>query len=196
MSRNSASESTDAVFWSFTLRDVLLVAILADLIVVAKAFLRIPLHVPGHTGIVVVALFVVAAGLIDRRGAATLVGLIAGLLAAAFGLGAVPFVTWFKYVAMGLTVDVGLLLIPGLLGRRAALVVVGAFANLAKLSVAVVIGLLLELPLGFLFWGLGYAATTHVVFGALGGLLGFYVVRELRKVPLLAARRDEGRGSP
>ena len=192
MSRSSASAS-DNVFWSFTLRDVLLVAILADLIVLAKAFLRVPLHVPGHTGVVVVALFVVAAGLIDRRGAATLVGLLAGLLAAVFGLGAVPLVTWIKYVAMGLTVDVGLLMIPGLLGRKAALVVVGAFANLAKLSAAVAIGLLLELPLGFLFWGLGYAATTHVVFGAIGGLLGFYVVRELRKVPLFGVRGDEGR---
>lgn len=196
MSRSSASASTDTVFWSFTLRDVLLVAILADLVVLAKAFLRIPLHVPGHTGVVVVALFVVAAGLIDRRGAATLVGLLAGLLAAVFGLGAVPLVTWVKYVAMGVTVDVGLLLVPGLLGRRAALMIVGAFANLAKLSAAVAIGLLLELPLGFLFWGLGYAATTHVVFGAIGGLLGFYLVRELRKVPMLAPRRDEGGDLP
>ncbi|HOT23887.1 MAG TPA: hypothetical protein PLB30_06530 [Thermoleophilia bacterium] len=191
MSRNSAS-SSDRLIWSLTLRDLLLVAIVADLVVLAKSFMRIPLHVPGHSGVVIVALFVVGAGLIGRRGAATLIGLVAGVLAVVFGLGQVPLITWIKYLAMGVTVDVFLMLIPGALERRSALLVAGAFVNLGKLCSAVAVGLLLELPLGFLAWGLGYAATTHAAFGAVGGLLGFYLVRELRKVPLLAPRDDAG----
>ncbi len=192
MSRNSVS-SSDRVIWSLTLRDVLLVAIVADLVVLAKGIMRLPLHVPGHSGVVIVALFIVGAGLIDRRGAGTLIGLLAGVLAVLFGLGQVALVTWVKYLGMGATVDVALLVMPGLTGSRAALVVAGAFANVAKLTAAVVIGLLLELPLGFLVWGLGYTATTHAVFGAVGGLLGYYLVRELRKVPFFAARRPAER---
>lgn len=195
MSRNSAS-SSDRLIWSLTLRDLLLVAIVADLVVLAKSFMRIPLHVPGHSGVVIVALFVVGAGLIGRRGAATLIGLVAGVLAVVFGLGQVPLITWIRYLAMGLTVDGLLLLMPGALERRAMLLIGGAFVNLAKLCSAVVVGLVLELPLGFLAWGLGYAATTHAVFGAIGGLLGFYLVRELRKVPLLAPRHGTGDPGP
>lgn len=188
MSQSSAS-STERMIGSLTLRDVLLVAIVADLIVLAKGLMRLPLHVPGHSGVVIVALFVVGAGLIGRRGAATLIGLLAGVLAVLFGLGQVALVTWVKYVAMGATVDIALLVMPGLMGSRIALIVTGVFANMAKLTAAVIVGLLLELPLGFLVWGLGYAATTHAVFGGIGGLLGFYLVRQLRKVPFFAAHR-------
>ena len=63
MSRDYAS-STERMIGSLTLRDLLLVAIVADLIVLAKGLMRLPLHVPGHSGVVIVALFVVGAGLV------------------------------------------------------------------------------------------------------------------------------------
>jgi hypothetical protein len=51
-----------------------------------------------------------------------------------------------------------------------------------------VVGLLLGLPATVMAVGLGLAATTHAVFGAVGGLLGALVLRELRRVPGLMDR--------
>ena len=56
----------------------------------------------------------------------------------------------------------------------------------------VLVSLALRLPLGFIVLGLGWSATTHVIFGVAGGLLGALALRELRKVPALDA---QARGS-
>lgn len=47
---------------------------------------------------------------------------------------------------------------------------------------------MLRLPLAIIALGLGWSATTHVVFGVAGGLLGALALRELRRVPALDAR--------
>jgi hypothetical protein len=65
--------------------------------------------------------------------------------------------------------------------------VAGAIANAAKLVTSLLVSLALGVPTGYLALGLGLSATTHVVFGALGGWLGTLVLRLLRRVdvPLL-----------
>jgi hypothetical protein len=191
MSQSSVSTNAPATsrrfIWSLTLRDALLVALIADLVVLGKVLINVPLHVPGHTGAVVVALFVVGRGIVGRRGAGRLMGLLAGVLLTLLGHGHAPFLEWVKYVAMGLTVDLGAAFLPGGISNKVSAAVIGALANLAKLITTLIIGVILKLPLGFLFWGLGYAATTHVVFGAIGGLLGVLLVAQLRKIPGVGA---------
>ena len=63
----------------FSTFQLILLALLAALIVVAKIALRLPLQMPGHSGIFWMAIVIVAAGVVPRRGAASLVGLTSGL---------------------------------------------------------------------------------------------------------------------
>ena len=66
---------------------LILLALFSALVVVAKIALRLPLQLPGHSGIFWMAIVVVAAGVVPKRGAASLVGLTSGILAAFLGLG-------------------------------------------------------------------------------------------------------------
>lgn len=196
---SSPSVSTEArgaraaSFGSLTLRDLILLALIAALCMLAKQVLRIPIHIPGHSGVLWVALFVVARGLVDKRGAGLLLGIVTGLLAMFMGFGANqgPF-EWTKWVAAGATLDVMAAVLPGELRSPLKAALVGAAVHLAKLTAMVLVSLMLRLPLAIIALGLGWSATTHVVFGVVGGLLGALALRELRKVPALDA---QARGS-
>jgi hypothetical protein len=59
----------------FSTFQLILLALLAALIVVAKIALRLPLQLPGHSGIFWMAIVIVAAGIVPKVGAASLVGL-------------------------------------------------------------------------------------------------------------------------
>ena len=178
--------------WSLTLRDLLFIALVAALCMLAKMVLRVPVHVPGHSGVLWVALFVICRGLVDKRGAAILLGGVAGLLAQFMGFGDVGPLEWTKWLAAGIVLEVLTLVIPGDLRSFPKAIVVGAALHLGKLAALTLAGVILQVPWALLFLGLGWSATTHVLFGALGGFLGAIGLRELRKVPALDA---QARGS-
>jgi hypothetical protein len=186
MSPSFASGSGTRYIWSLTLRDLLILVFAADLVVLGKGLLRIPLHVPGHSGLVIVCLFVLARGVVDKNGAGTIMGLVAGFLATVFGYGHDGLLEWTKYASMGLALDVSAFLVGGHLTSLGVGLVVGALANIAKLASIILVGVILGVPLTFLALGLGVAATTHAVFGALGGLLGAVLLRQLRRIPYFA----------
>jgi hypothetical protein len=186
MSSRSPSDSGSGYIWSLTLRDALLLVLIADLAMLGKAMVRIPIHVPGHSGIVWVALFVVGRGLVDKRGAGVLMGIIAGAVATVFGFGDIGPLEWTKYVAAGALLDLVCWATPGTLEHFGKAAVAGAAAHLGKLATMLLAAIVLRLPLGFAVAGLGFAATAHVVFGVLGGVIGALILRELRRVPWLA----------
>lgn len=77
----------------FSTFQLILLALFAALIVVAKVALRLPLQMPGHSGIFWMAIMVVASGVVPKAGAPSLVGLTSGILAAFLGLGtAAPWI--------------------------------------------------------------------------------------------------------
>jgi hypothetical protein len=174
--------------WSLTLRDLILIALVAALCILAKLVLRIPIHVPGHSGVLWVALFVICRGLVDKRGAGILLGGVAGVLAQFMGFGDVGPLEWTKWLAAGIVLEVLTLVIPGDLRSFPKAVLVGAALHLGKLAALTLAGVILQVPFALLFIGLGYSATTHVAFGALGGFLGALGLRELRKIPALDAQ--------
>jgi hypothetical protein len=178
--------------WSLTLRDLLLIALVAALCVLAKLVLRIPIHVPGHSGVLWVALFVICRGLVDKRGVGILLGMVAGVLAQFMGFGDVGPLEWTKWLAAGIVLEVLTLVLPGDLRSFAKAIVIGAALHLGKLTALTLAGLILQVPFSLLFLGLGYSATTHVLFGALGGFLGALGLRELRKIPALDAQARGG----
>jgi len=91
-----------------------LLALFAALIVVANIALRLPLQLPGHSGIFWMAIVVVAAGVVHKPGAASLVGLTSGIIASFLGLGDFGALnTFLSYTAVGLGTDLALWLLGG-----------------------------------------------------------------------------------
>jgi len=171
--------STRSTLLGLPLRARVIVALVSALIVGAKFYLRMPLHVPGHSGLLWMALLVVGVGLIRRPGAGTLIGLLTGLMAMVLLPGRQGLLVGAKYFIPGLLFDVLAPLMGNRLDRVVVAMAIAAAANVAKLATAYLIGLIAGVPGGFLALGLGFAATTHLVFGALGGLAGSLVLKRL-----------------
>jgi hypothetical protein len=166
----------------FSTFQLILLALFAALIVVAKIALRLPLQLPGHSGIFWMAIIIVGAGVVPRVGAASLIGLTSGIIAAFLGLGDFGALnTLLSYTMVGVGTDLALLL----LGRKPESLVIAmlaaTFGHLAKFLVKWGLGVLTGAPVGFVALGLVRAIVGYVVFGALGGLLGALTLQALRR---------------
>jgi hypothetical protein len=159
-----------------------LLALLSALVVVAKISLRLPLQLPGHSGIFWMAIVIVAAGVVPKPGAASLVGLCSGIIAGFLGLGDFGALnTFLSYTMVGVGTDLALLL----LGRDLENIIVAGLAatlgHMGKFLVKWGLGTLTGAPAGFVALGLARSIGGYVVFGALGGLLGALTLRALRR---------------
>ena len=170
----------------FSTFQLILLALLSALVLVAKVALRLPLQLPGHSGIFWMAIVIVAAGIVPRPGATSLVGVTSGLLAAFLGMGDLgPLNTFLSYAAIGVGTDLALLLL-----RDTDSLVVDAIAAvlghlckfLAKWAIAAASGA----PVGFVALGEVRSIVGYIVFGALGGVLGGLTLRALRKAGFFA----------
>jgi hypothetical protein len=164
--------------------ELLLLASFAALLVVANAALKLPIKMPGHSGIAWMALLVVGRAVVDKAGAGVMLGVLSGGLAALIGSGdRGALVTLLSYTAAGSGVDVVLTL-----ARHGAVActVAGMTGNLAKLGIKVALELAVGVPAGFVVLGRFHAALTHLVFGLAGGFLGFLALRSLRRAGYFA----------
>jgi ABC-type thiamin/hydroxymethylpyrimidine transport system permease subunit len=171
----------------FSTFQLILLAMFAALIVVAKIALRLPLQLPGHSGIFWMAIVIVAAGVVPKPGAASLVGLTSGIIAAFLGMGDFGALnTFLSYTMVGVGTDLALVL----LGRKPENLMVAALAAtlghmgkfLVKWGLATVAGA----PVGFVALGLARAIAGYLVFGALGGVLGALTLLALRRAGFFA----------
>jgi hypothetical protein len=170
----------------FSTFELVLLALLAALVVVAKISLRLPLQLSGHSGIYWMAIILIGAGIVPKRGAASLVGLTSGVLAAFLGLGdGGALDTLLSYAVVGVGTDLAL----WLLGRPENLVVAGlaaALGHMGKFLVKWGLAAVAGAPVGFVALGLAKALIGYVIFGALGGLLGGLTLRALRRAGFFA----------
>lgn len=170
----------------FSTFQLILLSILAALIVVAKIVLRLPLQLPGHSGIFWMAIIVVAAGIVPKPGAASLVGLTSGLLAAFLGVGDFGALdTLLSYTLTGVGTDLALLLLRNPENLIVA-TLAGTFGHFAKFLVKWAMGIVSGAPVGFVALGLARSLLGYLVFGALGGLLGGLTLAALRKAGFFA----------
>ena len=170
----------------FSTFELILLALMAALIVVAKIALRLPLQLPGHSGIFWMAIIVVAAGVVPKRGAASLVGLTSGIIAAFLGLGDFGALdTLLSYTAVGIGTDLALLLL-GSPENLVVAVLAGTFGHLAKFLVKWGLTVIIGAPAGFVALGLARSVAGYLVFGALGGLLGGLTLTALRRAGFFA----------
>jgi hypothetical protein len=170
----------------FSTFQLILIAFFAALVVVAKIALRTPLQLPGHSGVFWMAILIVSAQVIPRRGSVSLVGLTSGILAAFLGLGDFGALnTLLSYTLAGVATDLALLL----LGNPRNLIVAalaGAFGHLGKFLVKYLFGIISGAPVGFVALGLLRSLVFYVIFGALGGILGALTLIALRKAGFFA----------
>jgi hypothetical protein len=167
--------------WNLPLRARLAIALVSALIIAGKFYLRMPIHLPGHSGVIWMALLVIGVGLVGRRGAGTLIGLLSGVLAMIFLPGKEGLLVGVKYFVPGLTVDVLLPLLGGRIDRYLTAIVIAAAAHSTKLAASYFLGLAAGISAEYLALGIGLAATLHLAFGAIGGALGAVVLRMLRR---------------
>jgi len=170
----------------FTTFQLILLALFAVLIVVAKIALKTPIQMPGHSGLFWMALIIIAGGLVPRPGATSLVGLTSGILAAFLGMGDFGALeTLLSYTAVGIGTDLALLLLRNL-DNLAVCALVGVIGHLGKFVVKWALGAVTGAPLGFVALGLARSFLSYIIFGALGGLLAGLTLTALRRAGFFA----------
>jgi ABC-type thiamin/hydroxymethylpyrimidine transport system permease subunit len=161
-------------------------ALFATLVVVAKIALRLPLQLPGHSGIFWMAIVIVAAGVVDKPGAASVVGVTSGLIAGFLGMGDFGALnTFLSYTLVGVGTDLALLLL-GNPENPIVAALAGMLGHLAKFVVKWGLSMLAGAPVGFVALGLARAVVGYIIFGALGGLLGAFTLKALRRAGFFA----------
>lgn len=170
----------------FSTFQLILLALFSALVLVSKIALKTPIQLPGHTGIFWMAILIVASQVVPRRGAASMVGLLSGVLASFFGLGDFGFLdTFVSYLMIGVCVDLALMLL-GSPENLLAAVLVGALGHLGKFLVKWAFGVLTGAPLGFVALGLLNSLLSYILFGAIGGLLASLTLKALRRAGYFA----------
>ena len=161
-------------------REALLLAFFATFIVLAKAALRWHLHVPGHVMFATALFLLLARACVPRAGAATAVGLLAGLVCAALGMGKGGPLVVVKLVLPGLVVDAGAALPRWSLPETARGVILGAAAGASDFFPAAAFELLAGVPVAIVVQHAALSAGAKAAFGALGGWAAVAIIRRLR----------------
>jgi hypothetical protein len=138
---------------------------------------------PGHKGVVLIPLYIVAGALTKSRFGSTLTGLVMGTVAFLMGDGRYGIFEIAKHVAPGLLVDL-LLPLMGDLRQRGVVAwsVFGLVVALGRFATVTVIALAVQPPaivFAFLLPGLAL----HATFGVLSGILTVPLLRALHKDP-------------
>jgi len=168
--------------WGLTLRESIMASLFGVMVAMSKFLIRFPLKIPGHTGIVWMALLTICCLQSKKGRAGALAGFIAGALATFLFPGKDGFLTFFKYFLPALSLDLLINYIP-FARQKWYLVSLANMISLAiKLSIDILSGLLLKIPIKPLLFGLKISLVNHLIFGFVGGAIGYFIyVRLMQK---------------
>ncbi|MCJ2564008.1 MAG: hypothetical protein LN417_07980 [Candidatus Thermoplasmatota archaeon] len=156
------------------------------LLVLVKTYTRVPLHIPGHSALLMLPILILGKLGARWKYSGTGIGLTSGVFAVGFGIMGGPFLAFSRLLIMGVMVDVvfsrsdHLSLLPFLL--------CGALANVTKVLVGWTVASAVGIPVFFIQAGMTFSVTTHIFFGVLGGLAAFGVARALAGAKRRVAR--------
>lgn len=172
--KNTKFKSMGKYLWGISLRESIVVTFFGVLIAASK-LIRIPMHIPGHSGLVWIAILTFCCLTFRKAGAGTLAGIVSGFLTTVFAIGNDgPFV-FFKYFLPGLTMDLMFTYVPFLSKRWYLVATVGALSHWTKLLCNYIIGTILNLPQGFLIFGVQVSSINHLAFGFCGGAVAYLI---------------------
>lgn len=167
--------------WSLSFRECISITFLGTLIALSK-FIRIPVHIPGHSGLIWIAILTFCCLTYRKPGAGTLAGVVAGFLVVVLAIGSDGPLGFFKYFLPGLTMDLIFTLIPHMREKWYLTAITAAFSHWTKLLCNYIIGTILNLPQSFLVAGVQIATINHLVFGFCGGLLAYIIHSKIKKI--------------
>lgn len=171
----------------FSTFQLILLALFSALVVVAKIALRTPLQLPGHSGIFWMAIVIVGARVVPKAGAASIIGVTSGLLASFLGLGDFGALnTFLSYAMVGVASDLFLWLLGGNSEVLVVAILVGILGHLGKFLTKWLFGIVSGAPIGFVALGLLRAIFGYIVFGAVGGFLGWVTLKALKRAGFFA----------
>lgn len=165
----------------FSLYDIAVLSMLGALVFILRMALRIPMHLSGKSGIFWVVPIIIGIGVVRKFGAGTYIGIVSGVLASFFGMGTPDVFSIFKYVTMGVSIDVLALMFMGHLDNPLVGLILGAGGNLSKMVVNYYIDTTLGVPANYVLIGIGFSSISHFIFGAIGGILAALILGRLYK---------------
>jgi hypothetical protein len=153
----------------FSLNDVVMLSMLAALVFALRIYLRIPMHLPGKSGIFWVVPIIIGVGITGKLGSGTYIGLLSGVLAALFGMGDNGVLEGINYLVMGTAIDAGAFLFRGRLDNVLVGIFLGVLGNLAKMVSNSYIDVSMGVPAAYVVVGMAMTIGTHALFGGIGG---------------------------
>jgi len=155
------------------------VALFSALLIATRLF-KLRLHVPGTGSITWIVVLLIARGISDYPTTATLVGLVSGTIITVTGIDIPPGPQqMLKYVLAGATIDALEYLVLKRSRNPLSYGATGGAASLAKLFTVYLIALVLNLPVFVTGAILAYATILNLLFGAIAGVIAFYIIKIL-----------------
>ncbi len=170
----------------FTLQEALCLAFCACFIVITRGVFRLHLNIPGHAMFFTMFFLILGRGCVPRLGAATLVGLLAGLLCTLLGMGKGGPLIILKFVVPGLIVDLVGLFSSGLAGSYVACAIVGALGAASRFLTIIAVEWVIGMDWDLILQHALISSACGVVFGVLGALMVPPIVRKLMVHGLIA----------
>ncbi|MCD1293451.1 cobalt ABC transporter permease [Methanocella sp. CWC-04] len=175
----------------FSLYELTILSLLGALVFILRVYLRVPMHIPGKSGLFWVIPIILGVAIVSRPGSGTYIGFISGVLAAFLGMGDSGIFDFFKYLTMGITIDVLGQVFKGHLTNPIVGIMLGAAGNLSKMVVNYYVDVMLGVPASFILMGIGLASVSHFIFGGLGGLIASILLNRLYRAGVI--RKNEQR---
>ena len=178
----------------FTMREALLLGFCATFIVITKATLRMKLGISGHSMFFMVFFLLLGRGCVQKTGAATLVGLLAGALSMALGMGGKGPLKMLNFLLPAFVIDSVGFFLPRLPFIYPLCIVVAFLAGATKGIHSAALEYLAGVPARIVLKKEALESLFGGMFGFLGSLPVPAVLRKLRTNRLIhdpCARKPE-----
>ena len=175
-------KSAEAFLWNkFSLREAIYLGFCAAFIIITRVMLTVHLKIPGHA----MFFLLLGRGSVPKTGAATMVGLIAGVLSVLLGLGKEGPLVALKFLLPGVVVDVGGAVYPGLASSYAASAIVGTISSASRFVIFLLIELLMGMEKEVVLGQAVFSFILYIIFGGLGSLMVPPIIRRLKANQLI-----------
>jgi hypothetical protein len=171
----------------FSLKDAIFLGFCAVFVVITRAGLRLHLNIPGHAMFFMCFFLLLAAGCVPKMWSATVVGLVAGIVAIMLGMGQGGPIMLLRFLLPAIIVDCARLVYPRLATNYAVCALVGVLAAASRFATIVLPDMIAGMD-----WAViaGHAMTSTLMgmgFGGFGALMVPAIVRRLKVHSLIEA---------